>query len=24
LRKAVEERHSVGHWADEVARVARG
>jgi glycosyltransferase involved in cell wall biosynthesis len=24
LRKAVEERHSVEHWADEVARVARG
>jgi glycosyltransferase involved in cell wall biosynthesis len=24
LRKAVEERHSVGHWADEVLRVARG
>jgi glycosyltransferase involved in cell wall biosynthesis len=24
LRKAVEERHSVGHWADEVVRVAHG
>jgi glycosyltransferase involved in cell wall biosynthesis len=23
LRKAVEERHSVGHWADEVQRVTR-
>jgi glycosyltransferase involved in cell wall biosynthesis len=24
LRAAVETRHSVGHWADEVLRVARG
>jgi hypothetical protein len=23
LRAAVEDRHSVGHWADEVLRVAR-